>query len=99
MNYAIEHHPNRAMFTLHLENKLPQISMFSSDKIDAKGIHLEQQLLLIPGVQGVSAHDYRLTITRGGVFSVGNLLPKVMDVLADVMDIKTPFTAIELYPN
>ena len=99
MNYAIARHPNSAMFTVHLECRLPHIGMFASDRIDSKGLYLKQQILLIPGVQDVTAHDYRLTITRGGVHSVGNLIPKLLDVLADAMEIKTPFIAVELYPD
>lgn len=99
MRYAFETFPNPHCMGLHIEIKVPSISWISSKEEDPAAQKLKEALLAIRGVQEVFATGYRITITRGGVFTWEELQPKILAVIQkQLMDPDDDFEETTAYP-
>lgn len=83
--YAFESHPNTKIRTIHLERRIPTISWYSSGKLTHEAQKMKEALLKIDGVTEVQSRDYSLTVTRSGVFTWSEILPKCIEVLKSMM--------------
>lgn len=83
MKYATEFYPNNQYMGVHCEIRLPQIGFISSDKKTPEAEKLKEDLLAIPGVVEVTAYNYKLGVTRGGVFKWQEIEPQVLAVLRE----------------
>lgn len=89
LRYAVESHPNTKMRTIHVERKLPSINWYesSSEKMTPEARKLKEQILKIDGVTEVTARDYSMHVTRGGVFTWDEILPKCVAEIQRLMSV------------
>lgn len=95
MKYATEFYPNVKCMGVHSEKRFPRISWLSSENKTPEAEKLKADLLAIPGVTEVTAYDYSLTVTRGGVFTWQELEPQVLAVVREFFGVEelTPVVA------
>lgn len=101
MRYGIQSYPNPEIFEVHLEGKLPSIpfSVIRKDLEDGDARALQESLLSINGVEEVSTSMglHRLRVKRCGVFSIDELIPEILAVLAPCLQAAS-FERVDLYP-
>lgn len=83
--YAVDPCPNKEIFVIHVDCVAPKIPhSYSSDKEpDSKvGKELKRDLLAINGiVEAYTDRKHKIVFTRGGVFTIEELMPAILDVL------------------
>lgn len=93
--YAVEEYPNTKVFGVHLDVKVPDCGFLRTKDDTAK--RFSEKLMEIHGVADMSSSGYCVTITRGGVFTIDELVPKVLEVLKLELGIDSDFEEVEAY--
>ena len=93
--YAVERYRNEKMFSVHLDVKVPECGFLV--KTDDNGRSFSEKLRGIGGVDDVSSRGYCVTITRGGVFTIDELVPKVLEVLKLELGIDSDLEEVKAY--
>lgn len=89
MRYAIEL-DGKDRVRIHLATKLPEIGVWvARGEETCEAVCIRERLLAINGVVDVYTIGQCLTFKRGGAFTVDELLPQVLDVLAKQLKIES----------
>jgi hypothetical protein len=90
LRYTIERYPNQDVIGIHIEDRLPRVFEFRLDrkggwmsdaKLSAEDTDFFSEVASIRGVVEVSGLDYRMSITKGRVFSWDEIVPGVIEIL------------------
>lgn len=93
--YAVEQYGNKEMFGIHLDVAVPKMDWIQESSKDGK--KLKEILEKINGVEEVTSYGQRLSIKRGGVFTVAELLPEILAVLKEELKIDDDLIEVEAY--
>ena len=85
--FAVEKHENREMASIHFDFEVPRISWCGTESDGERAKELQSLLLELNGVTEVTASGQRLRITRGGVFTWDELIPRVLEAVEKFFEV------------
>ena len=90
MKYAVEYHPNPDCATIHLSKKIAGESKISIGGIlggkKAEQPVFAKEIMAIDGVVSLRVDEYEVFISKGKVFDWPEILPEIINILAEFAD-------------